>query len=55
MDRLGGMRLFVRVAQLGSFSAVAQQMNVVRSIVTRQVAALEAHLGPNCWRAARAA
>lgn len=45
MDRLDGMRLFVRVAELGSFSAVAQQMNVARSVVTRQVAALEVHLG----------
>jgi DNA-binding transcriptional LysR family regulator len=45
MDRLDGMRLFVRVTELGSFSAVAQQMNIARSIVTRQVAALEAHLG----------
>lgn len=45
MDRLDGMKLFVRVAELGSFSAVAQQMNVARSVVTRQVAALEAHLG----------
>ncbi len=45
MDRLDGMRLFVRVAELGSFSAVAQQMNVARSVVTRQVAALETHLG----------
>ena len=40
------MHLFVRVAELGSFSAVAQQMGVARSVVvTRQVAALEAHLG----------
>lgn len=45
MDRLEGMRLFVRVAELGSFSAVAQQMNVARSLVTRQIAALETHLG----------
>lgn len=45
MDRLEGMRLFVRVAEMGSFAAVAQQMNVARSVVTRQVAALEAHLG----------
>ena len=45
MDRLDSMRLFVRVAELGNFSAVAQQMNVARSVVTRQVAALEAHLG----------
>lgn len=45
MDRLDSMRLFMRVAELGSFSAVAQQMNVARSVVTRQVAGLEAHLG----------
>lgn len=45
MDRLDAMQLFVRVAELGSFSAVAQQLNVARSVVTRQVAALEAHLG----------
>ena len=45
MDRLESMRLFVRVAELGSFSAVAQQLNVARSVVTRQVAGLEAHLG----------
>ena len=45
MDRLDGMRVFVRVAELGSFAAVAQQMNVARSVVTRQIAALEAHLG----------
>jgi DNA-binding transcriptional LysR family regulator len=45
MDRLDAMRMFVRVAELGSFSAVAQQLGVARSVVTRQVAALEAHLG----------
>jgi len=39
------MQLFVRVAELGSFAAVAQQMHVARSVVTRQVAGLEAHLG----------
>ena len=45
MDRIDAMRLFVRVAELGSFSAVAQQMGVARSVVTRQIAALESHLG----------
>jgi DNA-binding transcriptional LysR family regulator len=45
MDRLEAMRQFVRVAELGSFSAVAQQMGAARSVVTRQVAALETHLG----------
>ena len=45
MDRLDAMRTFVRVAELGSFSALAQQLGVARSVVTRQVAALEARLG----------
>ncbi len=45
MDRLQAMQLFVRVAELNSFSAVAQQMGVARSVVTRQIAALEQHLG----------
>lgn len=45
MDRLDAMQLFLRVAELGSFSAVAQQMNLARSVVTRQIAALEQHLG----------
>ncbi len=38
------MKVFMRVAEMGSFSAVAQQMGVAPSLVTRQVAALEAHL-----------
>lgn len=45
MDRLSAMHVFVRVAELGSFSAVAQQLGVARSVITRQVAALEEHLG----------
>ncbi|MGB8052379.1 MAG: LysR family transcriptional regulator, partial [Azonexus sp.] len=45
MDRLAAMHLFVRVAELGNFSAVAQQLGVARSVVTRQIAGLEAHLG----------
>ncbi|TLD45344.1 MAG: HTH-type transcriptional regulator DmlR [Accumulibacter sp.] len=45
MERLEAMRLFLRVAELGSFAAVAQQLGVARSVVTRQVAALETHLG----------
>lgn len=45
MDRLEAMQVFVRVAELGSFSAVAQQLGIARSVVTRQVAALEVHLG----------
>ena len=44
MDRIDAMNLFVRVTEAGSFSAVAQQMGVARSVVTRQIAALESHL-----------
>ncbi len=39
------MKVFVRVAELNSFSGVALQMGVARSVVTRQIAALEQHLG----------
>ena len=45
MDRLHSMRLFVLVAEMGSFSAVAQRMNLARSVLTRQISALESHLG----------
>lgn len=45
MNRLDAMSLFVRVAELGSFSAAANQLGVARSVVTRQIAALEEHLG----------
>ncbi|MNQ13481.1 HTH-type transcriptional regulator DmlR [compost metagenome] len=45
MNRLDAMQLFVRVAELGSFSAAANQLGVDRSVVTRQIAALEEHLG----------
>lgn len=45
MNRLDAMNLFVRVADLGSFAAVANQVGVARSVVTRQIAALEEHLG----------
>ena len=39
------MQTFVRVAEAGSFAAVAKQLQVARSVVTRQVALLEKHLG----------
>lgn len=45
MDRFLAMQTFVRIAEAGSFTAVADQLNVARSAVTRQIAALEAHLG----------
>ena len=45
MDRLDAMQAFVRVAEAGSFIAVANQLGVARSAVTRQIAGLEKHLG----------
>ncbi|MBY0610561.1 MAG: LysR family transcriptional regulator [Beijerinckiaceae bacterium] len=45
MDRLDAIRLFVRVAESGSFSAVAREANIGQPAVSKQVAALEAHLG----------
>lgn len=45
MNRLEAMTVFVRVAELGSFAAAATQMGLARSVVTRQIAALEEHLG----------
>lgn len=45
MDKLAAMKLFVRVAETGSFAAVATQLGLARSVVTRQVAALESSLG----------
>ncbi len=44
MDTLRAMRLFLRVAVLGSFAAAAREANVAPSVVTRQVAALEERL-----------
>ncbi len=45
MDKLDSMQTFVRVAEAGSFIAVANHLQVARSVVTRQIAALETHLG----------
>lgn len=45
MDRLLAMQTFVRVVETGSFSAVARQQNSTQSTVSKQVAALEEHLG----------
>jgi LysR family transcriptional regulator for bpeEF and oprC len=39
------MRLFVRVADTGNFSAVAHETGSNQPTVSRTVAALEAHLG----------
>ena len=45
MDLLAVMRVYVRVAEAGSFSAVARELGTTQPAVSRQVAALEEHLG----------
>jgi len=45
MDQLGAMRAFVRVIQLGSFSAAAREQNSTQATVSKKVAALEQKLG----------
>lgn len=44
MDTLQNMRTFVCVAEAGSFSHAAKQLNVAVATVSRSIAALEAHL-----------
>lgn len=45
MDLLGPMRTFVRVVEAGSFTAVAAEQRTTQPTISRQVAALEEHLG----------
>ncbi|MBX9927231.1 MAG: LysR family transcriptional regulator [Hyphomicrobiaceae bacterium] len=45
MDILGPMQTFVRVVDAGSFTAVANQLNTTQPTISRQIAALEEHLG----------
>jgi len=45
MDRFAAMQAFARVAESGSFSAAARQLRQSKSLVSRQVADLEANLG----------
>ena len=45
VDLIGGLKTFLRVAQTGSFSAVASERGVTQPAISRQVSALEEHLG----------
>lgn len=45
MDRLDAMRLFVRLVERGSFSAVGREEGIGQPAVSKQIAALERHLG----------
>ncbi|TCN33190.1 LysR family transcriptional regulator [Sinorhizobium americanum] len=44
MDIVSALRTFLRVAETGSFSAAAIDLNLTQPAVSRQVSALEAHL-----------
>ena len=50
MDRFDAMRMFVRVVETGSFSAVARETGVGQPSVSKQIAQLEAHLGAQLMR-----
>ena len=45
MDLIAAFRTFLRVAEIGSFSAVAEERGVTQPAVSRQVSALEEHFG----------
>lgn len=45
MDLIASLKSFLRVAQTGSFSAVAHERGVTQPAISRQVSALEEHLG----------
>ena len=45
MDRLDNLQSFVLVAELGSFSAAARQLDVAQSTVSKQIAQLEVSFG----------
>jgi LysR family transcriptional regulator for bpeEF and oprC len=50
MDKLDMMKLFLRVAEAGSFSKAARQMGIVQSTASKQVALLEKRLGAQLVR-----
>jgi DNA-binding transcriptional LysR family regulator len=45
MDILAAFRTFIRIAETGSFSAVAREVGATQPAISRQLAALEDHLG----------
>jgi len=45
MDTLDAMRLFVRVVERGSFSAVSRELGIGQPAVSKQISALEEELG----------
>lgn len=55
MDKIHAMQLFIRVAELESFSRAADTLGLPKGSVSRQIQALENHLGTQCYTAPPAA
>ncbi|WP_235606080.1 LysR family transcriptional regulator [Salinivibrio siamensis] len=45
MDKLRAMRLFVRVVEMGSFTQVADEYSLAKSLVSKEISRLESSLG----------
>src|SRR6204780_3455336 len=50
MDQFEAIRMFVRVVDSGSFSAVAREAGIGQPAVSKKITALEAHLGAQLLR-----
>ena len=50
MDQIAAMRVFVRVVESGSFSAVAREAGIGQPAISKQITALETHLGAQLLR-----
>jgi LysR family transcriptional regulator for bpeEF and oprC len=50
MDHFAALRVFVRVVESGSFSAAAREAGLGQPAVSKQITALEAHLGAQLLR-----
>jgi DNA-binding transcriptional LysR family regulator len=45
MDKLRAIKLFVRAVDVGSFTAVADELNVTTSMISKEIRRLEEELG----------
>jgi DNA-binding transcriptional LysR family regulator len=50
MDLIAAFRVFIRVAEAGSFSQVAREMDMSQPAISRQIAALEDHVGERLFQ-----
>src|SRR5690606_33525125 len=50
MDRFENMDTFVHIVETGGISAAAERMDIAKSVVSRRLKELEAHLGVQLFR-----